>query len=99
MAQTHRATQITLLQQLSNLSPSAQKQFLNDLESTIALGARALVLSHLHKSDAVEFEKVVENGDDAIIAYGLKKIPDFELKWFVLLDEINTKAQQSLNIT
>jgi hypothetical protein len=96
MTQAPLDQQGALIQQLAPLSSDVQEQFVNDLQSTIALGARALVLSHLQKSDAAEFEKVIENGDDAIIAYGLKKIPDFELKWFILLDEIYKKAVQSI---
>lgn len=97
MTTFHTATQSTsLLNKITKLPEEDRNRFLKDLEATIALGIRALVLANIEKEDREVFERVVEKGDDAIVSYGESKIPDFSLKYFVLLDEIYEKALRSL---
>lgn len=92
----HRISHKPLIEKLARFPDIKRDAFLSELETTIALGIRALVLAHLEKKDVPEFERVVDGGDDAIAAYGAKKVPNFESKLFVLLDEIHAKALQSL---
>lgn len=75
------------------LKPDQQVAFLKNLELTIALGTRALVLANLNQNDADDFKKMTPRpGDDEVLVFGRKRIKDFDIKLGVLLDEIYRKA-------
>lgn len=82
----------TLISKLHSLPKDEQVQFLQKLESTVALGLRALVLKNLKKEDRAEFEKVVQSGgDDQLFVFAKNHIQNFEKEYLNLMSRVYQK--------
>lgn len=93
--------QISAFQRLTELIkelPEGNREaFTQKIETTVAMGIRALVLEHIEQSDKDEFERIVETGGDAkIVEYGFTKIPHFEEKLDALIDKVYSAVRQTI---
>lgn len=79
-----------------NFPEEKREKFMQKVETTVAMGVRAMVLANLEKKDKEDFERVIEDGGDAkILEFGFAKIPNFDKHLTTLLDKVYAAAQGS----
>ncbi len=75
-----------------------QKEAMDKIASTVALGIRAEVLKNLKHDNKEEFEQIVNsNGDWGVFMFGMENIEGFEMKFKKIVDKVAKAALVDLN--